>query len=290
LNTFTIKDIENFTGIKAHTIRIWEQRYPLFQARRKDTNHRIYDSDDLKTLLRIAYLYHHGIKISRIAALSATEQNELSMEIALEGKSTLLPVNELITATLDYDQVRFENIFHNHALHLGFERCITQVVYPFLEKIGLLWMTGNLVPAQEHFSSNIIRAKMMTAIDGLPIHTTATEHFLLFLPEGEFHEIPLLYAQYLLKKQGKLVTNFGANVPLADLPPFMARKKVTHLYTHLLTKLSPDAINSLVAQLSQQYPDVQLLIAGPQTTMLTRPLLPNVRVVESLEKGFIFNS
>ncbi|HEY9259827.1 MerR family transcriptional regulator, partial [Chitinophaga sp.] len=182
MNTFTIKDIENFTGIKAHTIRIWEQRYPLFQARRKDTNHRTYDSDDLKTLLRIAYLYHHGIKISRIAALSSAEQNKLSLDIAGKGQSTLLSVNELIAATLDYDQPRFENIFYNQVLHLGFEKCITRVVYPFLEKIGVLWLTGNVIPAQEHFSSNIIRAKIMTAIDGQPTNTAATDHFLLFLP------------------------------------------------------------------------------------------------------------
>ena len=290
MNTFTIKDIENFTGIKAHTIRIWEQRYPLFQARRKDTNHRTYDSDDLKTLLRIAYLYHHGIKISRIAALSSAEQNKLSLDIAGKGQSTLLSVNELIAATLDYDQPRFENIFYNQVLHLGFEKCITRVVYPFLEKIGVLWLTGNVIPAQEHFSSNIIRAKIMTAIDGQPTNTAATDHFLLFLPEGEFHEIPLLYAQYLLKKQGKLVTSFGANVPLDDLRPFMARKKVTHIYTHLLTNISPTDINTLIGQLSQQYPDVQLLVAGPQTKLLTRPLLPNVRVVECMEKGLIFNS
>jgi DNA-binding transcriptional MerR regulator len=291
LNTFTIKDIENFTGIKAHTIRIWEQRYPLFQARRKDTNHRTYDGDDLKTLLRIAYLYHHGIKISRIAALSAAEQNTLSLEIAVAGKSTLLPVNELITATLDYDQQRFENIFHNQVLHLGFERCITQVVYPFLERIGVLWLTGHVIPAQEHFSSNIIRAKIMTAIDGQSIHTaTTTDHFLLFLPEGEFHEIPLLYAQYLLKKQGKLVTSFGPNVPLDDLFPFMARKKVTHIYTHLLTNISQNDMNGLIGQLSQQYPDVQILVAGPQTKLLTRPLLPNVQVVESLEKGLVLGN
>ncbi|MGO4293913.1 MerR family transcriptional regulator [Chitinophaga sp. RAB17] len=290
MNTFTIKDIENFTGIKAHTIRIWEQRYPLFQARRKDTNHRTYDSEDLKTLLRIAYLYHHGIKISRIAALSVTEQNKLSLEIAVEGKSTLLPVNDLIAATLDYDHQQFERIFYNQVLHLGFEQCITQVVYPFLERIGVLWLTGNVIPAQEHFSSNIIRTKIMTAIDGLPMNPAATEHFLLFLPEGEFHEIPLLYAQYLLKKQGKLVTSFGANVPLDDLHAFLAVKKVTHIYTHLLTNLSSSTINELTTKLSQQYPDIKLLVAGPQTKLLTGPLPANVLLAESLEKLLSFSN
>jgi DNA-binding transcriptional MerR regulator len=284
LNTFTIKDIENFTGIKAHTIRIWEQRYPLFQARRKDTNHRTYDSDDLKTLLRIAYLYHHGIKISRIAALSALEQNKLSLEISSTGKTTLLPVNELIAATLDYDHDRFERIFYSQVLHLGFEQCITQVVYPFLEKIGVLWLTGQVLPAQERFSANIIRTKIMTAIDGLPMNTAATDHFLLFLPQGEFHEIPLLYVQYLLKKQGKLVTSFGANVPLADLAPFIQAKKVTHIYTHLLTNVSPQAMNGLMLPLSQQYPDIKIWVCGPQTKLLKDALPANVCLIDHLEK------
>lgn len=282
LNTFTIKDIENFTGIKAHTIRIWEQRYSLFQARRKDTNHRTYDSDDLKTLLRIAYLYHHGMKISRIAALSEPEQNKLSLEIAVEGKSSLLPVNELIAATLDYDHQRFERIFYSQVLHLGFEKCITGVIYPFLEKIGVLWLTGQVIPAQEHFSSSIIRTKIMTAIDGQPMNYAATEHFLLFLPEGEFHEIPLLYVQYLLKKQGKMVTSFGPNVPLADLAPFMQAKKVTHIYTHLLTNITKTAMNGFARQLSELYPHVKIWLAGPQTRLLTEPLPPNVEIANQL--------
>lgn len=284
LNTFTIKDIENFMGIKAHTIRIWEQRYPLFLARRKDTNHRTYDSEDLKTLLRIAWLYHHGIKISRIAALSDAEQNQLSLEIAAKGHASSLQVNELIAATLDYDHARFERIFYSQVLHLGFEKCITQVVYPFLEKIGLLWLTGQVIPAQEHFSSNIIRTKIMTAIDGQPMNTAATEHFLLFLPEGELHEIPLLYVQYLLKKHGKLVTSFGPNVPLDDLASFITVKQVTHIYTHLLTSISSVAINEFVRQLSTPYPAVQIWIAGPQAKQLTLPLPENVRVITSLEK------
>ncbi|WP_177192123.1 MerR family transcriptional regulator [Chitinophaga arvensicola] len=284
LNTFTIKDIENFTGIKAHTIRIWEQRFQLFQARRKDTNHRIYDGDDLKTLLRIAYLYHHGVKISRIAALSEPQQNELSLEIASKGASPMLPIHELIAATLDYDHLHFERIFSSQVLHLGFERCITQVIYPYLERIGVLWLTGNVIPAQEHFSSNIIRTKIMTAIDGLPMNGDAKAHYLLFLPEGEFHEIPLLFVQYLLKKHGQLVTSFGANVPLPDLQPFITRKKVTHLYTHLLTNVTQQAMQRFITDLSTQFPDVSILLSGPQTWQLKQPLPANVFVVRQLDK------
>ncbi|RAK33568.1 UNVERIFIED_ORG: DNA-binding transcriptional MerR regulator [Chitinophaga ginsengisegetis] len=284
LNTFTIKDIENFTGIKAHTIRIWEQRFQLFSARRKDTNHRIYDGEDLKTLLRIAYLYHHGIRISRIAALSDEEQNKLSLQLAAEGSSAGLQVNELIAATLDYDYFRFERVFYSQVLHLGFEHCITKIIYPFLEKIGVLWLTGNVIPAQEHFCSNIIRTKIMTAIDGQQMNQQATAHYLLFLPEGEFHEIPLLYAQYLLKKSGKLVTSFGANVPLADLEAFAPARPVTHIYTHLLTNVTQQVMNRFAATLAQQFPGVKILLSGPQSWQLTMPLPANVFVIKSLEE------
>lgn len=284
MNTFTIKDIENFTGIKAHTIRIWEQRFGLFSARRKETNHRIYDGEDLKSLLRIAYLYHHGIKISRIAALSEPEQNQLSLELAAEGSATGLQVNELIAATLDYDFFRFERIFYSQVLHLGFEQCITKVIYPFLEKIGVLWLTGHVIPVQEHFCSNIIRTKIMTAIDGLQMNQQAAAHYLLFLPEGEFHEIPLLYAQYLLKKNGKLVTCFGANVPLADLKAFTPALQVTHIYTYLLTNITQRAMHRFVTALHQQFPEVKILLSGPQAWRLTAPLPANVSVIKNPEE------
>ncbi|MEZ2446422.1 MerR family transcriptional regulator [Chitinophaga sp. RCC_12] len=289
LNTFTIKDIENFTGIKAHTIRIWEQRFQLFSARRKDTNHRIYDGEDLKALLRIAYLYHHGIKISRIAALSEEEQNKLSLQLAAEGSAAGLQVNELIAATLDYDYFRFERIFYSQVLHLGFEHCITKIIYPFLEKIGVLWLTGNVIPAQEHFCANIIRTKIMTAIDGQQMNQQATAHYLLFLPEGEFHEIPLLYVQYLLKKSGKLVTSFGANVPFDDLKTFTPVRPVTHMYTHLLTNVTKQAVTQFVVALAQQFPGVKILMSGPQVWQLTGPLPENVFVLKSLDELLAFN-
>ncbi|MGF6925195.1 DNA-binding transcriptional MerR regulator [Chitinophaga sp. W2I13] len=289
MNTFTIKDIENFTGIKAHTIRIWEQRFQLFSARRKDTNHRIYDGEDLKALLRIAYLYHHGIKISRIAALSEEEQNKLSLQLAAEGSAAGLQVNELIAATLDYDYFRFERIFYSQVLHLGFEHCITKIIYPFLEKIGVLWLTGNVIPAQEHFCANIIRTKIMTAIDGQQMNQQATTHYLLFLPEGEFHEIPLLYVQYLLKKNGKLVTSFGANVPFDDLKTFTPVPPVTHMYTHLLTNVTKQAVTQFVAALAQQFPGIKILMSGPQVWQLTGPLPENVFVLKSLDELLAFN-
>ncbi|RFS25004.1 MerR family transcriptional regulator [Chitinophaga silvatica] len=283
LNTFTIKDIEGFTGIKAHTIRIWEQRYNLFKARRKDTNHRIYDGEDLKVLLRIAYLYHNGIKISKIASMSETRQNELTIEIS-QSSQTLYHIHELIDATVDYDQERFEKVFLQQITESGIEQTITTVVYPFLEKIGILWLTNNVIPAQEHFASNIIKTKLVSAIDALSMNYQCPEHFLLFLPEGEFHEIPLLYVHYLLKKNGKMVTYFGPNIPLEDLGNFINTKKITHLYTHILTQSLPFDLSELTLNLSERYPRLQILISGPQANLLQAPLPANIIRLEQLNQ------
>ncbi|NSL87974.1 MerR family transcriptional regulator [Chitinophaga sp. Mgbs1] len=282
MNTFTIKDIENFTGIKAHTIRIWEQRYQLFRPRRKDTNHRVYDKEDLKALLRVAYLYHHGIKISRIAALSEAEQNKLSVDLSSGEEKHGLHVNELIAATLDFDQQRFEGLFQRILRHTGMETCMTRIILPFLEKMGVLWLTGSIMPAQEHFSAVIIRQKIIAAIEKEEMNYAAAEHFLLFLPEGEFHEIPLLFVCYLLKKHGKRVTNLGQDVPLADLAPFMAAQRVTHIYTHL-TSIARQAVQHFTEQLAAMCPQTAILLAGPQTQHIPQPLPANVRLLTSLE-------
>ncbi|WP_143310308.1 MerR family transcriptional regulator [Chitinophaga vietnamensis] len=284
LNRFTIKDIENFTGIKAHTIRIWEQRYQLFKPKRKDTNHRVYDSDDLKALLRIAYLYHHGIKISRIASLSEAEQNNISLEIASESHGYEIHINDLINATLDYDTLRFQTLLDKLLQQEGFETGITKVIYPFLEKIGVLWLTGSISAAQEHFCSNIIRNKMIVAIEQQSMNYASDEHFLLFLPEGEFHEIPLLFTHYLLKKNGRMVTNFGANVSVEDLLPFLAQRKVTHIYTHLLTSMTQQALEAFVQALYQLYPQVEIWLSGPPSRLPAIPVYKNVRVIRSMSE------
>jgi DNA-binding transcriptional MerR regulator len=283
LNTFTIKDIEEFTGIKAHTIRIWEQRYDFFTAKRKDTNHRIYDSEDLKLLLKVAYLYHHGIKISKIAGMSEIEQNALTTEISKDSQ-TLYHIHELIEATILYDQHRFETALIREIEKYGLEQTVTGVIYPFLERLGILWLTNNVIPAQEHFASNIIRTKILAAIDAVEMNYQSSDHFLLFLPEGEFHEIPLLYVHYLLKKNGKRVTSFGANVPLHDLHDFIQKGKVTHLYTHILTQSLPVDLQDLCKTLSETYPRLTILVSGPQSKHLKTPLPVNIVVLEKLEE------
>ncbi|RPE12127.1 MerR family transcriptional regulator [Chitinophaga lutea] len=273
MNSFTIKDIESLTGIKAHTIRIWEQRYKLLRPKRKDTNHRVYNNVDLKHMLRIAYLYRHGYKISKIAVMTEEEIRRLSIEeTGQKGThAQQVYVNQLVEAMVDFDQVKFEKIFHTVLLRMGFEQCMLKVIYPYLEKVGLLWLADCVIPAQEHFASGIIRKKLMVAIDGLDMPADSGERFLLFLPEGEFHEIPLLFVQYMLKKHGCSVVNFGANVPLEDLRFYTERKRVDHLYSHVISNFPQKTLDNFVKELGKHFADIPITLSGPQVARITHP-------------------
>jgi DNA-binding transcriptional MerR regulator len=286
LNSFTIKDIESLTGIKAHTIRIWEQRYNVLRPKRKDTNHRVYDNGDLKHIMRIAYLYRHGYKISKIANMSEEEIKQLSLEETGHKGPHLYQVyiNQLVEAMIDFDQVKFEKIFHNILLRMGFEQCMLKVIYPFLERIGLLWLVDCVIPAQEHFASNIIRKKLMVAIDGLDAPAQDRERFMIFLPEGEFHEIPLLFVHYMLKKHGCMVVNFGANVPLEDLRFYTERKPVDHIYTHVITNFPQRTLDNFVKDLGKLFPNIPVAVSGPQVARVSVPPPENITFLMSMEE------
>src|SRR5687767_14826166 len=146
MNHFSIRDIENMSGIKAHTLRIWEQRFQLCCPKRKASKHRIYDNEDLKHILRIAYLYHNGHKISRIAAMTENEIRSLALETKPGAENCEIFINQLMEASIDFNQVYFEKILHTSLLHFGFEKAILSVIFPLLRKIGLLWLTGHIIP------------------------------------------------------------------------------------------------------------------------------------------------
>lgn len=148
MNAFSIRDIENLCGIRAHTLRIWEQRYQLVRPKRKAGNHRTYDNDQLKYLLRISFLYHRGHKISRLVRLDEKEPGRMILTIAQPVNTHEIFINQLLEASLDFDHDLFDRILHNIILHMGFEKAVTGVIFPYLEKIGLFWLTGNLVPGR----------------------------------------------------------------------------------------------------------------------------------------------
>ena len=285
MNTFSIRDIENLCGIKAHTLRVWEQRYQILCPKRKAGNHRLYDNADLKYLLRIAYLYHNGHKISALAKLDEEALCQLALQLPQAGGANEIFINQLMEASMDFDQEVFDRILHNIMLHMGFEKAITQVIYPFLKKIGLLWLTGNVIPAQEHFASELITKKLEVAIHGLDngAYLAGGRNVLLYTPSGEFHEIPLLYMRYLMKKNGTPTVYFGKNICLDELRYYCGHRPVSHLYFHLVTNILRCEPDQYLEKLTGLFPDQQIVISGSLGDGV-RGLYPRVRILKSLEE------
>ena len=238
METYSINDAERLTGIKAHTLRIWEKRYKTLIPHRTPTHIRYYDDDQLRRLLNIATLQQLGHKISRIMNYTDEEVNQHILA-SLESHSPINPyivfINTLVTSMMNFDESTFERVFSTIVIRYGVFDSMLNVIYPFLRLTGVLWSTANIVPSQEHFASNIVKRKLMAAIDGLVIPRVSKGRVVLFLPSDEWHEMGLLFADYILRREGYETIYLGQNVPIANLENTMARTGITHLLTFVLT-------------------------------------------------------
>jgi len=231
---YSIKDLEKLSGIKAHTIRIWEKRYKLVEPARTSTNIRYYTDEDLKKLLNVSMLNRYGFRISNIVAMSQEEMNRRLTDISLHDSDYDLEVENLVLSMIELDESRFERILSSSIVKYGFEETMTGILHRFFEKIGVLWQTGTITPAQEHFVSNLIRQKLIKAIDNLKFPDAINlKSFLLFLPENEYHEIGLLFFHYLIKKHGHQVIYLGQNVPIHDLKEIATLREIDFLFTSI---------------------------------------------------------
>jgi len=209
---YSIKDLEKLSGIKAHTLRIWEKRYRLLHPQRTDTNIRLYSDGDLKRLLNVSLLSSSGMKISKIAQLSDSELINKVRKIEDKEIQNQKKVADLVESMLEVDGASFMNLFDQYIQEIGFEDTLNNVIYPFLEKVGILWLTDEVEPGQEHFITHLVRNKIIAAIEQLP-KPEGDKKAILFLPENEFHELGLLYFYYLIKKKGVNVYYLGQSVP-----------------------------------------------------------------------------
>lgn len=265
LSTYSIKDLEHLSGIKAHTIRIWEQRYDLLKPKRTDTNIRYYDDNDLKLVMNISLLKENGQKISKIAKMTVTEMNQEVLRITEDNIRYPDQINALTIAMIDLNEERFEKIIATNTLKIGFEKTMINIIYPFLTKIGLLWLTGTINPAQEHFITCLIRQKIIVAIDGqfANIKEDAPK-YLLFLPEGEMHEISLLFSWYMLKARQNRVVYLGQNLPFEDLKQVHEYHNPDYLFTIITTSPGQSGIQKYINKLSEAFPDSEVLLTGYQ--------------------------
>jgi DNA-binding transcriptional MerR regulator len=266
MNSFTIKDLANLSGIKAHTLRIWEQRYNFLKPHRTDTNIRYYSNNELKTILNIALLNKYGFKISHIDKMTDQEVKDKILSLnQLQAQQERI-VHDLIQQMVDMDMESFEQTLDEYISAKGIERTITQIIFPYLEKIGILWLTNHINPAQEHLVTNVIRQKLISGIEAVQTPLKSSKKVLLFLPEGEYHELGLLFMHFLLKSKGVSVIYVGASVPLKDVEYVVKCKKPDYLYCHLTTVGQNFNFERFLLNLTQVFKDIPVLISGRLTT------------------------
>lgn len=284
MNAFTIKDLENLSGIKAHTIRIWEQRYNFLKPQRTGTNIRYYSNDELKTVLNIALLNKYGFKISHIDKMQPEEIRNRILSLGDAQAIQERIVNELVQEMVDLEIEKFEKILAGYIAGKGIERTVIQILFPFLEKIGILWLTGHINPAQEHLVTNVIRQKLIVAIETCVTHLDRDRTVLLFLPEGEHHELGLLFMYYMLKNRGIKTIYLGANVPVKDVAYVVNLKKPDLVFTHLTATSSSFNLEKFLNQVSTQFTGVSTVVSGQQTQTYAKAIPGGVTFKKSLSE------
>lgn len=283
LSTYSIKDLEKLSGIKAHTLRVWEQRYGVLNPKRSESNIRYYSNEDLKKLLNINILNNSGIKISKIVKLSDKEISQKVIELSQINTTVNAQIDSLMLAMIEIDEMRFEQVVTSSIVQVGFENTISKIIFPFLKKIGVMWQVGAVNPAQEHFITNLIRQKIIVGIDRLPYPTSKTApRYMFFLPEGELHELSLLLYCYMAKARGAHVIYLGQSVPLDDIQKvFNVRKP--HFVVSVFTFSFQIEMEEYIKQISKVLSEATILLSGFQLMEYTKKLPSNIKVFKEPE-------
>ena len=287
MNKFSIKDIETLTGVKAHTLRVWEQRYKLVEPKRTETNIRFYDDDDLKLLLNVSLLNNRGHKISELSRMDHEVMNSMVRDQTLVHSDNFDEHLQTLTLhMLTLNERGFERSLGRSIAQVGLERAMVQVIFPFLYNVGVLWQTGSITPAHEHFITNLIRQKLIVAIDGqTPLERPDEKKFLLFLPEGELHEVGLLFTNYVIQARGHRVMYLGQNVPIADVQPLFEGFAPHHVITAVVSPLHAGATPfEFLEELSAHFPTAHVFVSGMQVTGYEGERPANVSILKDLRE------
>jgi len=244
MSLYSISELQQFSGVKAHTIRVWERRYKALKPERSEGNTRYYDGSQLRRLLNIVSLKNDDFKVSALCTMSDEELNgllekQLSKDISPDYAIAYL-ISQCIAASLEFNEEKFDKFFSHAVLRLGIKGTYIRVIYPSLVRLGIMWRKDVLPPAQEHFITNLIRQKLHTAIDALPPSTQPEKLWLLFLMEDELHETGLLFANYLLRKAGHKVVYLGSNVPFTAIESAVKELNSTKLMFFMVRRDDTD--------------------------------------------------
>ncbi|MBK8966215.1 MAG: MerR family transcriptional regulator [Saprospiraceae bacterium] len=280
---YSIRDLEKLTGIKAHTIRIWEQRYKLVIPARTETNIRYYTDENLRLLFNVALLNRYGYKISKLAKMTPDEIAAKVAEISETNSSPNAQVDALTLAMIDLDESAFDRVFSAYSWEHGFEKTILELVYPFLDKLNVLWLTRSVSPAHEKFITNLIRRKLLVAIDKEPTPVPGEgARFILYLPEGESQELTLLFLHYLLRSRRQKVVYLGIGVSLDDLRDACQPFKPDYVVSILQNPLARQSIQQYVEQASKIAGKGEVLLSGAQMFINDVKLPKNARRLDGL--------
>jgi len=285
--TYSISDLQRLTGVQTHTIRIWERRYHALEPMRSAGNTRFYDDRQLRRLLNIVGLSNSGLKISQVCALTEDEMNVL---LEKEVEKSVSPVekyeyyvSQLLSYGLSYDEFQFGELITNAITKYGLKNTYINIMYPLLVRLGLMWRSDNICPAQEHFLSNIIRHRITSATENISLKKKYKSTWVLFLPEEDDHDIGLLFANYLLKAAGHKVIYLGAKVPVESVRDVIEKVQVEHLLVFMLRSQSAEVTMEYVKGLSAAFAQQDIHIAGSSRILAEVPMEGNVKWMKSID-------
>lgn len=286
LTNYSISDLEKLSGIKAHTLRIWESRYGIITPSRTKTNIRYYTDQDLKKILNIALLNKKGHKISKIVQLTDEQINEEVVGVKDISDDFELQMQSLHTAMVELDEDRFNHIITYYYEAFGMKKTIIEVIYPFLEKMSLMWLADGINQVQENFITVLIRQKLIVAIDAMKYSPTKqSKTFFLYLPEGETQELSMLLLQFLIKSCQHKVYYLGTNVNINDLKETYDLIKPDYIYTMISETFVKQPIQRYIDLIGAVFRDCTILLSGYLLVHQDISLKENMKVLDSLSSA-----
>jgi DNA-binding transcriptional MerR regulator len=286
---FSIKDLEHLSGVKAHTIRIWEKRYNLFQPKRTDTNIRFYSLESLQKLLNVTFLYNHGYKISKIAKIDKDEIATIVREMAINDNTDEQAMNAFKLSMLNFDKVLFLNTYENLLNEKPFSDIFYEIFIPLMNDIGLLWQTNTITPAQEHFISELILQKTLVNTEKLQKkeHKNDSKAFVLYLPENEIHDLGLHFLNYELVSQEYHTIYLGTTVPIKSLTDVLKHYKRLIFISYFTIKPERDQIDSYLTKFFEtilKENNHELWVLGRMTEFINENSLPpRIKIFNSIK-------
>ena len=278
---YSISDLEQLSGVHAHTIRMWEQRYNALVPHRSAGNTRYYDDEHLVKLLNIVSIHQKGLKISKICALSQDAIHNLIeediQETVSKNQQFEFYITQLLNFGMSYNEAAFDNLLSKCINDNTLTETYSSVIYPMLVRLGLMWRKDSICAAQEHFLTNIIRQKICAAINDLPVPSSDKKTWVLFLPQDEEHEIGVLFANYLLRQAGKRVIYLGSRVPLSSVKEVVKLNKVDSLMLFMVQAKLTNEAQKYIDEIYLAFKKTKIYLAGSQK------LIENIQLPKGIQ-------